>query len=133
MQRTQSPLGEIVAVDQQTLGLIKPDLDKLVQPGLDAVFDLLRKQRFKEAGAILDGLLPLAPEHPEIWHWLGFVCWKQGKIDEARQLMEYALGVQPDNTIFLVNLGIMLTSLGKPATAILSNVARCKMRLIDTV
>ncbi len=119
LQRTQSPPGEVVTANRQTLDPTQPDLDKLAQPGLDAAFDLLRKQRFKEAGAMLEGLLPLAPKHPDIWHWLGFVRWKQGKTDEARQLMECALGVQPDNTIFLVNLGAMLTSLGNPSAAML--------------
>lgn len=79
---------------------------------------MLRKQRFEEAGAALEGLLPQAAEHPEIWHWLGFVRWKQGKAGEALLLMERALGAQPDNTTFLVNLGTMLTALCKPTAAV---------------
>jgi len=78
----------------------------------------LRKQRFDEAGALLEDLLSQAPEHPDIWHWLGFVRWRQGKSGEAQQLMERALEAQPDNTTFLVNLGTMLASLGKPAAAV---------------
>ena len=99
------------------LDLDKPDSDKLVQPGFGVVFDLLRKQRFEEAGTVLENLQPQAPKHPEIWHWLGFVRWKQGKTGEAQQLMERALEAQPDNTTFLVNLGTLLTSQGKPSAA----------------
>lgn len=79
---------------------------------------MLCKQRFGEAAEILESLLPQASKQPEIWHWLGFVRWRQGKTGEALLLMERALEVQPDNTIFLVNLGTMLTSLGKPAAAV---------------
>lgn len=113
-----APLGEAVAVGRQMLDMTKPDSDKLVQPEFGVAFDLLRKQRFAEAGAVLEGLLPLASKQPEIWHWLGFVRWRQGKTGEARQLMERALEVQPDSTTFLVNLGTMLTSLDKPAAAV---------------
>jgi len=98
--------------------MTKPAPDNLVQPGFGVAFDLLRNQRFEEAGAILEDLLPQAPECPDIWHWLGFVRWRQGKTGEAQQLMERALEVQPDNTTFLVNLGTMLTLLGKPAAAV---------------
>lgn len=81
-------------------------------------FDLLRKQRFAEAAEVLESLLPQATKQPEIWHWLGFVRWKQGKTGEALLLMERALDAQPDNTTFLVNLGALLTSLGKPSAAL---------------
>ena len=100
------------------LDLAKPDSDNLAQPGFGVAFDLLRNQRFEEAGAVLESLLPQASGQPEIWHWLGFVRWRQGKTGEAQQLMERALEVQPDNATFLVNLGTMLTSLGKPAAAV---------------
>lgn len=79
---------------------------------------MLCKQRFEEAAAILESLLPQASKQPEIWHWLGFVRWRQGKTGEALLLMERALEAQPDNTTFLVNLGATLTSLGKPTSAV---------------
>lgn len=111
LQRNLATQGEVVAVDP------KPELDKPVQPRIVAVLDLLRKQQFGEAGAILEDMLPHAPEYPEIWHWLGFVRWREGQAGEARLLMECALKAQPDNTTFLVNFGTMLTSLGEPAAA----------------
>jgi predicted O-linked N-acetylglucosamine transferase (SPINDLY family) len=118
LQHTSAQSGEVAAADRQVTDRAKTDQNKQFHPGFGVAFDLLRKQRFGEAGAILDDLLPQAPEHPEIWHWLGFVRWRQGKTGEAQQLMERALKAQPDNPTFLVNLGTVLTSLGKPAAAV---------------
>ena len=66
---------------------------------------------------MLEGLLPQANAHPEIWHWLGFVRWRQGRTGEAQPLMESALRAQPDNTTFLVNCGALLMALNQPAAA----------------
>lgn len=64
---------------------------------------------------MLEGLLSQA--QPEVWHWLGYVRWKQGKTHEAQQLMERALRAQPGNAAFLVNLGALLMATGEPAAA----------------
>lgn len=87
------------------------------QPGFALALEMLRQQRFNDAGAVLEGLLSQAQAHPKVWHWLGYVRWKQGKMHEAQQLMERALRAQPGNTAFLVNFGALLMAIGEPAAA----------------
>lgn len=93
-------------------------MEQTAKPRFDAAFELLRQQRFGEAAPLLEVLLPDAPALPEIWHWLGFLRWKQGRLAEAEQLMARALQAQPGNPTFLVNQGAMLVALDRPAAAL---------------
>jgi len=86
-------------------------------PAVDLALDRLRQQRTDEAALLLEGALSEARQHPEIWHWLGVVRWRQGKLAEARQLMVRALHAQPDNATFLVNTGALLLADGEAAAA----------------
>lgn len=81
------------------------------------LFKLIREQRFEVAGVALESGLLQAPDDPEILHWLGFVRLRQGKNQEALQFMRQALRAQPENTTFLVNYGVALTSCDRPGEA----------------
>jgi len=89
----------------------------VLQQEIALALDLLRQQRIAEAGTALERLIPQATEHPEIGHWLGVVRWRQGNTAEARQLMERALRLRPDNATFRVNFGALLMACREPAAA----------------
>jgi len=76
--------------------------------------EALRKaQRLIEVGKVdaaereLAVAVALLPEDPEARHALGYVYFRQGKLEESRKLLEEALEMSPANTKVLSKLGVV--------------------------
>lgn len=79
-----------------------------------------REGRLPEAEKIYRDLLIQAPQHFDLLHMLGVVCWQQGRGDEGLLLVDRALAIQPQNAPAYSNRGNILRDLGRLEEAVQS-------------
>ena len=79
-----------------------------------------REGRLPEAEKIYRDLLEKAPQHFDLLHMLGVVCWQQGRGDEGLLLVDRALAIQPQNAPAYSNRGNILRDLGRLEEAVQS-------------
>ncbi|MCP9852825.1 tetratricopeptide repeat protein [Synechococcus sp. HJ21-Hayes] len=60
-------------------------------PAMASIVPLLQQRRFAEARPLLETLLQLQPEHPEVLYNLGVLASEEGQLEEARQLLRRAV------------------------------------------
>ncbi len=59
--------------------------------------------------------LALAPDRDYLYNNLGYNLLRQGRIHQARQMLERALSLNPDSRVARNNLGLALAAEGRPA------------------
>jgi len=72
-----------------------------------------REGRLPEAEKIYCDLLAKAPQHFDLLHMLGVVCWQQGRGQEGLGYLDRALAIQPQNAPAYSNRGNILRDLGR--------------------
>jgi Tfp pilus assembly protein PilF len=105
-----SAAEEAIAHLEKMLPVAKPIE---IEPWLDLVQGLLRRQRFADAERALSVVLERRPNHPLALSWLALARSGQGKADEAIDLFRRALanGADPADTEY--NRGRFLTVPGR--------------------
>ena len=68
--------------------------------------------RLAEARELIEKALKLAPDDPFILDSMGWVCYRQGKVDEALKHLHMAYGARPDPEI-AAHLGEVLWKVGQ--------------------
>jgi len=76
-----------------------------------------RSVRLEEASQLIGKALDLQPENGAFLDSMGWVCFRQGKFAEARGLLERALALMPDPTVY-DHLGDVYAKLGRTQDAI---------------
>ena len=76
-----------------------------------------RNVRLNEARELIEKAVELAPKDPFIRDSLGWVAYRQGRMEEARQLLETAFKTRPDAEI-AAHLGEVLWQAGQSAAAL---------------
>lgn len=74
---------------------------------------LHRQRRLDPAEALYRRILEVAPEHPDVLHFLGVLTNQKGRPDEAIALIEQAIAMVPDFPDFHNNLGNILALAGR--------------------
>ncbi|MFO1498839.1 MAG: tetratricopeptide repeat protein [Verrucomicrobiota bacterium] len=78
-----------------------------------------RAGNLEEAEKYFRETLKLSPDDPEALNYLGYMWAEHGiKLDEAHQLIDKAVQLQPDNAAFLDSLAWVLYKLNKPQEAL---------------
>ena len=100
-----------------------------------SIGSLLQQRRFSQARPLLETLLQLQPEHPEALYNLSVLASEEGKPEEARlllrdkaearQALEAAIELEPQNSFALRSLGRLLVI----AEAFAAGVARFRQAL----
>ena len=85
---------------------------------LRQAYDLIKTNHLGEAEAILRDYLTGAPDSAEALHGLGLVELHRERLEQARTLMERAVGLRPDNSIIHHNLAVALSQLGDHKAAV---------------
>ncbi len=91
------------------LSKIEWNLSDLSELGLE----LINQSRFDLAGKIFARWTDVTPTNPEPWTNLGLCLVRQRKIHDARDVLEYALEINPDYLPALNNLGEVYQELGE--------------------
>jgi len=73
-------------------------------------------RRYKDAQAYIDRALKIDPENPAIMDSMGWVLFKQGRLDDSKGWLERAFAVLPDPEVG-AHLGEVLWKLGDKAAA----------------
>lgn len=73
---------------------------------------LHREGHLDKALEVYQGILALAPEHPDARHFLGILRFQQGQFDESLAELREALRLVPDNSGFWSNYGNVLKETG---------------------
>jgi len=109
----------------------KPTSKPLTSPKTQARFaqalGLHQQGRLVEAKAVYGELLRANPRHAEALQLLGVIAYQSNLHQEALDLIDQALAIQPDNAYFLSNRGNSLKALGRfeDAVAILTKQYAC--------
>jgi tetratricopeptide (TPR) repeat protein len=78
-----------------------------------------RRGDFVQAEALFRKSLELAPNFPETLNYLGYMWADRGEnLEEALQLIEQAVQLEPENAAFLDSLGWVLFKLNRPTEAL---------------
>ncbi len=77
-----------------------------------------QKGRLQEAEAGYRRILEAAPAHGDALHLLGVLSCQTGRHDEGERLIRSALKGNPNNPVYLDNLGNALRAAGKPEDAL---------------
>ena len=85
-----------------------------------------------EAEELIQRALTLAPEDGYITDSLGWVYFKRGQFDRARQYLEKAVGMVPDDPVILEHLGDVYRKLGAPDKALETYRRSLKKKTEDT-
>jgi protein O-GlcNAc transferase len=72
-----------------------------------------REGRLPSAEKIYRDLLAKAPQHFDLLHMLGVVCWQQGRGQEGLGYLDRALAIQPQSAPACSNRGNILRDLGR--------------------
>jgi predicted O-linked N-acetylglucosamine transferase (SPINDLY family) len=80
--------------------------------------DELRAGRLAEAEALFRGLLAEVPSWPDALHLLGCTMSKLGRTDEAVELIQRAINLNPRQAAYHGNLGLTLLGIGRKREAI---------------
>ncbi len=88
------------------------------QEALQRALPLHQAGRFAEAEPLYSRVLAADPNNFPALHLMGLLRWQQQRMDEALQLMEKALKVQPGAPETLSNYAIALSSLGRNEEAL---------------
>ncbi len=73
---------------------------------------------FATAENIYREILSVHPDHPDALHLLGVIYYQKGVRDEAEKLISRAIILQPNASVFYVNLGRVFQAQGKMGLAI---------------
>ncbi|MEM8930602.1 MAG: tetratricopeptide repeat protein [Acidobacteriota bacterium] len=73
--------------------------------------------RYAAAEKTIGRLLGMLPEHPQIYRYWGLARAGQGQADTAIALVERAVELDPTSHESVFNLGVLLSSAGRPADA----------------
>ena len=76
------------------------------------------KKEFQKADEVISTALSLEPKNVKNILLSGNILFEQGKYEEAKSRYEEALGINPDNSSALYNMGITLLRLGDEVAAI---------------
>jgi len=79
--------------------------------------ELHRGRQLDGAETLYRRILAVAPEQPDVLHFLGLLHFQRGQPDEAVALIGRAIEAQPDYPDFHSNLGNVFTALGRVAGA----------------
>lgn len=79
--------------------------------------ELHRSRQLDGAETLYQRILAVAPEQPDVLHFLGLLNFQRGRPDEAIALIGRAIDAQPDYPDFHSNLGNVFTALGRVAEA----------------
>lgn len=90
------------------------NVEQILQHGLQ----LQQSGKLEEAGAAYRQVLSAEPKQPDALHLLGLVESAKGQHAAAVQLIQQAIQVLPQNTIFWCNLGVTLRQAGRIKEAI---------------
>lgn len=110
-------LGKLQEMETHLKKLIK------LQPGNAHAYNALgysladRNLRLKEAHGLIQKASSLAPQDPFIMDSLGWVLYRQGKLQEAREVLEKAYSLRADPEI-AAHLGELLWRLGRRQEAL---------------
>ncbi len=74
----------------------------------------------QQAEALYRQALEIAPDHPQVLHFLGLVCSQQGKYEESVQYLQRAIQLNPQNPVYHNNLGEAFRRQGNSEQAIMS-------------
>ena len=61
--------------------------------------------------------IELNPEHSLAWGFLGYMTLSDGLLKQAAVFFDNALGIDPENAMFRMRLGVILIKLGYPTEA----------------
>ena len=85
---------------------------------LDRLAALCRAERFEEAVAEAEKLVPAFQASLDLWTLLGGACTKTGRLDRAEHAFRQAIALMPEHPGAHYNLGLVLQQSGRPADAI---------------
>jgi protein O-GlcNAc transferase len=77
-----------------------------------------RAGQLREADAVCQQILQLAPNHPDALHMQGMIAYQIGMLDVAAVLLGSVVGIAPNFADGYNNLGVVLTAQGKLDEAI---------------
>jgi Flp pilus assembly protein TadD len=78
-----------------------------------AAADDFNAHRYEDAAAKYKAIIAAYSDCLYAWSNLGVVRFQEGHLEEARQALEHALTLQPNNAFDLSNLGIVYYQLGR--------------------
>ena len=93
-------------------------LDGDVNESLQRAFDLFSKGRFRDAEDVCACVLKTHPNHPGALHLCGLVCHRQGRSEEAVELLRASVDVNSADPDAFNSLAVALRSLGEIDDAI---------------
>ncbi|MEC5386797.1 tetratricopeptide repeat protein [Uliginosibacterium sp. H3] len=75
--------------------------------------ELQQQLRLDGAQLIYERILEVAPEHPDVLHFLGVLMHQRGRVDEAIALIARAIALIPDHVPCHINMGNVLAESGR--------------------
>jgi predicted TPR repeat methyltransferase len=84
---------------------------------LQGAFNAFGAGDMPAAAALLERAKQLDPDHPDVWAGLGAIAWRQGRTEEAVELMKSTVSKGPDKWRYSEELIRALISLGRHAEA----------------
>jgi tetratricopeptide (TPR) repeat protein len=79
----------------------------------------LQLGRFEDAGVALDAAAASRPGYPPISYYRAELCYRLGKLEKARDLLEDVINAAPEWNLPLVRAGTVAMDLGDPQSAVL--------------
>lgn len=67
---------------------------------------------YERADSLYEALIRAHPEFPDAWHYWGLLAHQQGRKAQTLERFERARSLEPDNLVFLLNLGRALREQG---------------------